>query len=254
MSSPFGHREALRLNAGRWLVVVAALLAVEAAVKAGWINPLFVAPPSRTLLRLGRDLTGGEIWMLTWITLCETGIAFLFSVVVGTAAGYLLWRIPALGRAFEPLIAGLFSSPIILLYPIFLVLFGRTPVAVIAQAVTLGILPIVLFTRQAFLGVSPILLKVGRSLDLSPRAIFRHILLPAAAPTVFTGMRLGLTYMLISVVAMEYIVQVGGLGKAVAQSYLRFRMEEVYSGVALVLGISACLIHLTYRAERSARR
>lgn len=244
----------LPLPVARLLVVLAALVLLEGAIRIGLVNPFFVALPSELIPQVLRDLVNAEFLRLVGITFYEVGAAFLFASVVGVLLGYILWRNGRLGNAYEPLIAGLFSSPIILLYPIFLVVFGRDPLAVIAQGATLGILPIILFTRQAFVGVSPTLIKVGQSMNLSPRDNFMHILLPAAAPTIFTGLRLGLTYILISVVAMEYIVQIGGLGKLVAETSLRLSTDELYSGITLVVVISVLFIYLTHRAERAVRR
>lgn len=238
----------------RILVVLAFLVLLDLSIRVGLVSSFFVALPSELVPQILRDLVNAEFLTLVGITLYETAVAFLFAAVVGVGVGYLLWRSRRLGNAYEPLIAGLFASPIILLYPIFLVIFGRTPLAIIAQGAVFGVLPVILFTRQAFAGVSPTLLRVGASMNLSPRESFRHILLPAAAPTIFTGLRLGLTYILISIVAMEYIVQIGGLGKLVAETSLRMNTNELYSGITLVVAISILFIYLTQRAEKAVRR
>lgn len=242
------------ITATRWIFILLFLILLEVAVRADLINRLFVALPTQTFYELARNLVKTDFLILIALTLFETAAAFLFSAVIGIGIGYLIWRIPVLGKAYEPFIAGLFSSPIILLYPIFLVVFGRTPSAVIAQGIAMGVLPVILFTRQAFLGVSPTLIKVGKSMNLSPKAIFRHILFPAAAPTIFTGLRLGLTYMLISIISMEYITQLGGLGKAVSDSYLRFRIPELYSSIVFVVVLSVLFIYLTYRGEQMVKK
>jgi len=238
----------------RILVLVAFLALLEAAVRVGLINPFFVPPPSEFLAQMARDLFDPRFLVLTGITLYETTAAFLIAASVGIAFGFLLWRVTTLGEAYDPLVAALFSSPIVLLYPIFLVFFGRTPLAIIALASLFAVLPIILFTRQALAGVSPTLLRVGASMNLSAWGNFRYILLPAAAPTIFTGLRIGLTYILIVVVAMEFILQIGGLGYLVAQSALLFRANELYSGVSLVVLMSAAFIYLIYRAERLVSR
>jgi ABC-type nitrate/sulfonate/bicarbonate transport system permease component len=238
----------------RTLVLVAFLALLEVAVRVGLINPFFVPPPSEFLAQMVRDLFDARFLTLAAITLYETAVAFLLASTVGVALGFLLWRVKTLGEAYDPLVAALFSSPIVLLYPIFIVLFGRAPLAIIALASLFSVLPIILFTRQALAGVSPTLLKVGASLNLSSWANFRYILLPAAAPTIFTGLRIGLTYILIVVVAMEFILQIGGLGYLVAQTALLFRANELYSGVTLVVLMSAAFIYLIYRAEGMVRR
>ncbi len=238
----------------RTLVVVAFLALLEAVVRGGLISEFFMPPPSEFLPQVARDLVDRQFLILTGITLYETAVAFLLAAIVGIGTGFLLWRVKTLGEAYEPLVAGLFSSPIVLLYPVFLVLFGRTPLAIMALASLFAVLPIILFTRQALAGVSPTLLRVGASLNLSPWANFRHILLPAAAPTIFTGLRIGLTYILIVVVAMEFILQIGGLGNLVAETSLQFRANELYSGVTLVVLMSAVFIFAIYRAEKLVSR
>lgn len=223
-------------------------------MRGGLINPLFVSPPSAALRAAYDDLVQGTLTAAVSQTLFETGVAFALASVAGVGIGYLLWRFAALARAYEPLVAGLFAAPIILLYPIFLVIFGRTSRAIIAQAVCLAIMPVILFAIRAFSGVSTTLLKLSAVLQLSAWQRFRHILLPAAAPTVFTGLRLGVTYTLISVIAMEYLVQVGGIGAYINEQYLRFDMPQVYAGVLVVLVLTALFIAVTDRVERMVQR
>lgn len=244
----------LPLPLARLIVILFALALLEAAVRSRVIDPFFVAPPSSVFAYMVRELIDAEFLALIAVTLYETGAAFALASAIGVPLGFLLWHVKRLGEAYDPLLVGLFSSPIVLLYPIFLVIFGRTSMAIISLATLFGVLPIILFTRQALAGVSTTLLRVGTSMNLSAGATFRHILLPAAAPTVFTGLRIGLTYVLIVVVAMQYILQLGGLGGLVAETSLLFRADAVYSGVALVILTSAVFIYLTHRAERMVRR
>jgi NitT/TauT family transport system permease protein len=241
-----------------WLVRIAAIAAflalVQLAVRTEILNPFFVPPPSDVLQRMASNLTDQELLRLLSITLVETAAGFAIAAVAGILLGFLLWRFRPMGDAFEPLVAALFSSPIVLLYPIFLVIFGRNASAIVALAALFAVLPTILFTKQALAGVSRTLLNVGRTNNLSDWATFRHIMLPAAAPTIFTGLRIALTYVLIVVVAMEYILQIGGLGRIVAESALLFRATDLYASVGLIVVISAGFIWLINRLERLAQR
>lgn len=238
------------ISVARALLVVVGLLLLEVAVRMGLINEFFMPPPSEFLVQVGRDLASGEFLIAAGATLLTTAAAFALAGVMGVALGFLFWRAKRLGEAYEPLVAGLFSSPIIILFPIAAVLFGRNAVAAIALAAIFGVLPIVLYTSQALSGVSPILLKVGSSLNLSTAGNFRHILLPAAAPTIFTGLRIGMTYILKVVVTMEFVLRIGGMGSLVSESSLQFRAAELYSGVTLIVLMSVAFIYMTYQVER----
>ncbi|WP_375000853.1 ABC transporter permease [Aeromicrobium sp. CTD01-1L150] len=241
-----------------WLVrialIAAFLVAIEFSVRVEIIDPFFVARPSSVLVQMGSLLTDSEFLSLVGITLAETFVAFGLAAVVGVIVGFLLWRFRALGDAFEPLVAALFSSPIVLLYPIFLVILGRNSAAIVALAAVFAVLPTILFTKQALGAVSQTMLNVGRSLRLSAWSNFRYILLPAAAPTIFTGLRIALTYVLIVVVAMEYILQIGGLGRFVSEASLLFRATDLYVSVGLIVVISAGFIWLINRLEKVVQR
>jgi NitT/TauT family transport system permease protein len=243
-----------RLLAARVGLVVALLGGVELAVRGRALHTLFVPAPSTVLVSLYHGVTGGTLLRPLLVTLYEAGLGSLIAVGLGVAGGYLLWRFGALGQAYEPLLGGVVAAPLILLYPISLVVFGRTTTAVVALGACLGLAPVALYARRGFLDVRPVFLKVGAVSRLSRPQNFRHVLLPAAAPMIFTGARLGITATLISVVALEYLAQIGGLGKTIAEGYLRFDLPGIYAAVTVVVVVTAALIVLAGRLERAARR
>lgn len=238
----------------RGILLMLVTLVLEVVVRAELVNPFFVPRPTDFLPRMVQNFFEPKFLSYTGTTFAEIGVAFLGSAILGLGIGFLLWRFGTLGRAYEPLVAALFSSPLVLLYPVFVIFFGRTPLAIVALATIFSTLPIILYTRQALSSVSPTFLKVGTSLNLSEWSNFRHILIPAAAPTIFTGFRIGLTYVLIVVIAMEFILQIGGLGNFISEVALRFRAIELYAGVTLVILLSAVFIAFTYKIENMVRR
>ncbi len=177
-------------------------------------------------------------------------VTFLSGALLGLPLGYVLWRYPLFGRACEPLLGSLFASPLILLYPIFLVVFGRTLTAIIAQALLVGIIPIVLGTQNGLRQVSQTFIDVGLIFQLTRWQSFRHVLLPASAPLIFTGLRLGFIYMLLSIVAMEYVVALGGIGNLISSAYFRLDTDELYVGVFLVIFFSVFFFRVLMRGQR----
>jgi NitT/TauT family transport system permease protein len=243
-----------RLAIWRFLLIFAGLALFEASVRAGWVNRFFAASPLEALSELGNQLAGGGALTLFLITLYEIGCALFISTVVGLFVGFILWRYRLIGASYETLLAALFSSPVILAYPIFLVAFGRTSAAVIALSSIFGLIPIIMNTKGAFQQVNPILLQVGASMNLTRRQMFRHILLPAVAPTIFSGFRLGLTYILKSVLGLEYVIQVGGVGMWLSEAAFRFEVGEVYAGLFGTVLLSILFLYMINRAELLVRR
>jgi NitT/TauT family transport system permease protein len=240
--------------AARAAVVVALLAIVQVGVQTRLINPLFVATPTTAIAGAARGLASGTLGGPMLTTLYEVAVSLVISGVAGLAVGYLLWRFTGLGRAYEPWVAGLFAAPLILLYPIPLVIFGRTTTAVIAQATVMAVLPVILYTRQGLAGIDPPLLKVAAVYRLRHWQALRHVFLPAAAPTLVTGLRLGLVYVFVGVVSVEYLASIGGLGKTINFAYLQFNMAQVYSAVTCVLVLAAVLLALVGRLQWMARR
>lgn len=237
------------------VMIVLGLLAVwELATRSGAVGQLFASPPSQVAVHLYAGMADGSLWEPTAITLYEVVVALLLVIVIGVPLGYLMWRFGGLGAAYEPLLASLFASPVILLFPLFFVVLGRGRTAVISQGILLGGIPVALYTYRGLRDVPSSLLDVGRSLGLGGFRLFRHISLPFATGTIFTGLRLGTTFILVSVIAVEYLGQTGGLGTYVARSSLVFDTAAMYTGVVLVVLMTSIVLVLTYQMEKWVHR
>jgi NitT/TauT family transport system permease protein len=223
-------------------------------VRVGWISTFFLAAPTRAAVVLWEQIVHGNALWLTAITLFEIAACLTISTVFGVLAGFLLWRYQLIGNSYEMLLAALFSSPVILAYPIFLVTFGRGSAAVIALSSIFGLIPTIINTKGAFQNVNPILLQVGASMNLTRQQMFRHILIPAVAPPIFSGFRLALTYILKSVLGLEYVAQVGGVGMWLSDAAFKFEVEEVYAGLFGTMLLSILFLYLINRSEVLVRR
>lgn len=234
-------------------IVVAFVALLEVLVGQGVISRFLIAQPSAIgseLVVLLQEERLIEAFVSTFgSTLAATGIAIL----MGVPAGYILYRSRILGEAYGHWIAGMFSAPLILLYPLFLVLFGRGVQTIIAISAILATIPIVLNTQQAFMQVRGVFLNVARSFKLSGWQTFWKVLFPAAIPTIFTGIRLGLIYAMISVVAIEYLVVLGGLGSLVSDMYDRYNIAGMYAAILAVILVTVVFFKLASEIERWLR-
>jgi ABC-type nitrate/sulfonate/bicarbonate transport system permease component len=85
-----------------------------------------------------------------------------------------------------------------------------------------------------------VLIDVGRALKLTRRQQFWKILLPAALPTVFVGMRLGLVFAMINIVGVEFLINFGGLGQLVNDLAERYDLPGTYAAILFVVLASSC--------------
>ena len=233
----FGRIGASPVIAGLAGIVALALL-LELAILADLVPEFVVARPSEAIAAIGplhRDMDLVSNFFLTFgMTLSAIGLAIL----IGVPLGYLLYRYEVLGLAYEGWLAAAFAAPIVLLYPLFLVIIGRSYLTLVAMAFIPGVIPIIIQTRQGLLSTPPTLINVGRSFNISERFMFWQIMLPAAVPSIFTGMRIGVMYALVTVVAIEYLIDFGGLGRIVSEMYFRFDVPGTYASILFVVFVS----------------
>ena len=185
---------------------VVALLALWYLGTAVWgVSHLLLPNPVKVWHELRDVLASGDFWPDLKITLSELVVAFSISCTSGITLGYLISRSPYLIKVFEPLLAGIYSVPIILFLPLYVLFFGLGPASKIALGTTISFFPIVLNTIAGFGYVDRIFITAARSMGASDFQMFRYVLLPAALPVILTGLRIGFTVALLSILGSETI-------------------------------------------------
>jgi len=218
------------------VVVLAAIL--ELAVDYGLVMELVVPRPSDAIIAFPPVQEEMDLFGNFFVTLGMTAASTGLALAIGIPFGYFLYRNSKYGIAYEGWLAAAFAAPTVLLYPLFLVIFGRSHLTLIVMGFIPGSIPIIIQTRQGLLGVSRTLLNVGHSFNVSDREMFWKIQLPSAVPTIFTGIRIGVMYTLVNIVAIEYLIDFGGLGRIVSEMYFRFDTPGTYASILAVIFVS----------------
>ena len=91
----------------------------------------------------------------------------------------------------------------------------------------------ILKTIEGISGTRKVLVNVGRSFNLTPAQQFWKILFPAALPTIFVGVRLGLIFALINIVGTEFLINFGGLGQLIEDLAERYDLAGTYAAICL---------------------
>jgi ABC-type nitrate/sulfonate/bicarbonate transport system permease component len=155
---------------------------------------------------------------------------------------------------FEPLLAGFYSVPIILFLPLYVLFFGLGPGSKIALGTTISFFPIVLNTIAGFGYVEKIFIVAARSMGASDLQMFRYVLLPAAFPVILTGLRIGFTVTLLSVLGSETIASLAGLGHRIVNLAENMEMPRMFAYIAFVVVIAVFLNTVVSALERRGRR
>jgi ABC-type nitrate/sulfonate/bicarbonate transport system permease component len=238
------------LGLGAFVLVI---LAVEVLIRIGVINRFIVPMPSQIAASFERVIVEEDIFARFRLTFFEAFTAGAMITVVGVLTGLLLYRVALLRQATETWIAAMASAPTVLMYPLFLVMFGRNASTIIMMGFVSGLPPVILKTIEGLAGTRRVLIDVGRSFKLTPAQQFVKILFPAALPTIFVGVRLGLIFTLINVVGVEFLINFGGLGQLINDLAERYDLPGTYAAICFVILVSVMFFMITERIERWLR-
>jgi len=233
--------------------VVALGVALEVAIRAGLLSRFVVPLPSEVLASVPRVIAEEDGLFRFFFTAGETLAAGALAALVGLALGFLLYRVRLVRLACESWVGAMAAAPLVLIYPLFLVVFGRNALTIVMIGFLAGLAPMILKTVEGFSGARKVLLDVGRSFNLTPLQQFWKILFPAAVPTLFVGLRLGMIFCLINVVGVEYLINFGGLGQLVNDLAERNDIAATYAVIGLVILVSAAFFGASERIERWLR-
>jgi NitT/TauT family transport system permease protein len=144
-ASAIGRSAALPLLLGGGTFVFVMLI-LEAIVLLGLLNPFLMPLPSDVMVALPRIVLEEDALGRFLFTASEAVTAGVIVAVGGVAGGVLLYRFDLLRRATETWVAAAASAPTVLLYPLFLVIFGRNALTIIMMGFISGLPPVILKT------------------------------------------------------------------------------------------------------------
>ncbi|MCW5774380.1 MAG: ABC transporter permease subunit, partial [Rhodospirillaceae bacterium] len=154
-------------------------------------------------------------------------IGTMAGVLVGLGAGL----VPGIRNFFDPIVAFLYSVPKIAFLPVFLLLFGLGHASKISIIAFSGFFPVFVASRHAVLSVNPILVWAARNMGTPRRTIFFRVIVPATAPQLFAGIRIGLAHAFVVLFAAELIGSKSGLGILISYGEEWGRFDLMFAGI-----------------------
>ena len=224
--------------AARGLLLPALLLAAwEAAHRLGLLDPRLLPAPSLLLACLEREASDGRLWLNLGASLARDLAGFALGAAAGLLAGLLLglWR--GLDRLIGPSFHAWKQIAVFAWIPLISVWFGVGEAAKLVFVALAAFTPVVVNTHQGVRGIDRRHAEVARVFTLSPGRTLTRLILPAALPSIVTGLHLALIYAWLATVGAEYFMTVGpGIGGMMTEGRELFHMDVVLLGV-LILGV-----------------
>ncbi len=233
------------------VVLLAALLVVwEAFVRVAAVPDYVLPAPSEVASALLGN--AGVIAGHTLSTVTTAGLGLLIGAAVGIALALTMAASAAMRAALYPLVVVSQSIPMVVLAPLFVVWFGFGLLPRVLVVALVAFFPVAVATTTGLTSADRDQVDLVRAMGGSRRDVTRHVLVPGALPSVFTGLKVAASYAMFAAVVGEWIGASSGLGLYLERSRASFATDQMFAAVVVIAVVSIALVGLVFAAERAA--
>ncbi len=231
-------------------IAIALFGAWEIASRMGWISGLVFPAPSRIIADFGVLWHEGFAAKVGY-TMGRFATGALMGGVPAIVLGLLIGWWPRLNRILDPFIAAIHPVPKIVLFPLFIVIFGVSEGSKLAAIALTVFFPALINAAAGAQAISPLYFEVIRTYGGSRAAAFWYVLLPGSLPMILSGVRIAANVGLLVTIAIEFTMTTTGIGSVIWLAWQTMRTEDLYVGVvtlsAIGITINASLKYLLRR-------
>lgn len=187
-----------------------------------------------------------------------SGRAFLLgysaAILVGVTVGLVMGRSHRADVVLDPWVFFLYAIPSIALIPLLVLWFGIDDLVKIVLVFLSSVFTIIINTAAGVKRVDEEFVDVGRSSCANERQLMRTIILPAAFPYIFAGVRLALSQAIVGVIGAEFLVVITGLGGMILTAANYFQTAKMFVPILVIVAISMGLSALMNMLQRRIGR
>jgi len=229
MQAVQGVRKITDVLAGN-LSIILFLFLWEIASRLDWVPRTFISPPSEVLSTLWDLLLTGVLFKHIRVSFVRSFSGFLLAAVIAVPLGFLLggW-FRLFERILTPVLRLFTEINPFSLFPVFILIFGIGEVAKIAMLFWVCLWPILLNTITGIKNVDSLLVKSARSMGVTGQTLFFKVILPAASPNIFHGLRTSCGVAFFMLIAAEMIGASSGLGWLVFNAQNNYQISKLFA-------------------------
>jgi NitT/TauT family transport system permease protein len=235
-----------------WLGVIGVVLFFlvwELSTRFEILNPFYFPPFSKILAKGYELFVNGSIWEHVWFSLTNFAIGFVVSVALGVVIGVPMGWYKGVSKTFDPLLSGIYATPLIALLPLIIMMFGLGSISKIIMTVLAAVFPILINTMVGIANTDHRLITMARAFGAKDRHIFLKVSLPGSLSYIVAGMRVALGRALVYIVVAEQYGAAMGLGYLSSLAAQRFQMAAMFVPIVIIAGLGAGLNELLKAVE-----
>jgi len=237
-------------TAKRTVAVGAFLLLWQFAPQLGWVDRTFLPPFTEVVDALWGLAVTGELWTDVRASLTRSLAGFAIAVSLAVPVGLVIAWYRHIAQILSPLLALFLNTAPLALLPVFTLILGIGETSKIAIVAYAAFWPVLYNTIGGAKNVDPLLIRSARSLGVSNLRLFHKVILPAAVPPIFTGVRLAGATAILVIISAEFVGAKAGLGYLIMNSQFNFQIPQMYAGTVSVALVGVAFNTLLVSLER----
>lgn len=234
----------------RSIAIVLFFLLWEIAPRIGLVEAAFLPPLSTVLASGWKLILNGQLFNHIQASLIRSLVGFTAAVIFAIPLGLAIGWYRGFADTINPILEMFRNTAALALLPVFILFLGIGEASKIALIIYACSWPILLNTITGVKNVDPLLIKSARTMGLSPLQLFRKVILPAAVPTIFVGVRLAGAFSVLVLVAAEMVGAKAGLGYLIIYSQYNFQIPEMFLGIITITAVGLLINYSLVTLER----
>ena len=232
----------------RFLIIIMLIVCWEFLAKINVINTFTFSSPInviKTIISLKNNL-----FLHMGVTLYETLLSFLLSIIIGLSISTLLWFKPIISKIIDPYLTVLNSLPKVSLGPLIIIWIGTSINSIIFMSLLISTFIIIINIYNGFISTDKNYITLMKSFGASKWQIFKKVILPSNLLTLINALKVSISMNLIGVIMGELLVSKEGIGYLIMYGSQVFNIDLVITGVFILGVISYFMYFIINKFEK----
>lgn len=215
---------------------------------------LFFTTPAEVAKALYRLVASHEIHGHAYVSAIEFIVGLALAILVGLPLGLVMGRSKVIDGMLDPFVTAFNATPRLIFLPLLMLWLGIGIWSKIMIVFVGAVFPLLINTCEGVKNADRVLVNVVRSFGASEWQTMKTVVLPNSFPYIVAGLRLAIGRALLGVVVGEFFGASSGLGFMIATAATNYKVDVVFVGVAIFMGLSLILTMSVKKIESKLTR
>lgn len=226
------------------------LLVWEVLAKYEIINSFITSSPSKIVVTIINLLIKDNLIYHIFITLSETLIAFIITLVISLTLSILIYKSPTLDKIIDPYLTVINSLPKVALGPIIIIWAGAGMKSIILMALFISVIITIINVYQSFNETDYNKIKLMKTFNATRFQIYTKLILPNSLKTIISSLKINISMSLIGVIMGEFLVSKKGIGYLIMYGSQVFNLDLVITGIFILCVVASLMYYIILYIEK----